>query len=101
MTRGQREWRAYGVLSEPLTVLGVERKFFLLSATLGAALWNAMNSFSTGALVFGVLYGAGFWAWREDKHMVTVVRAAVRYKARYEAARLPEPAPYVVVVGDE
>ena len=95
--RGKREWRAYGVLSEPLTVLGVERRFFLLAAVLGAAIWNAVNSLLAGGLIFGAMYGAGLVAWKRDKHLLVVVRVAVRYAPRYEAAQLPEPAPYVVV----
>ncbi len=44
MTRGQRPWRGHPALSHPLTILGVERRWFLLSATLAVALWNAINS---------------------------------------------------------
>ena len=62
--RGKREWKAYGVLSEPLTVMGVERRFFLLSAVLGAAIWNAVNTLVGGLFVFGVLYVAGLFAWK-------------------------------------
>ena len=54
-----RAWRGYPALSRPLTILGVERRWFLLSATLGLALWNAINSIVTGALIFAVLYGWG------------------------------------------
>ncbi len=50
--------------------LGVERRFFLLAATLGAAIWNAVNSLSAGGLVFGVLYAAGWLAWRHDQNLV-------------------------------
>ncbi len=95
--RGRRQWRGYAVLSQPLTVLGVERRFFLLAATLGAAIWNAVNSLAAGGLVFGVLYAAGWLAWRHDQDLVGVVRAAVRYRDRYDAGLLPERAPSVVV----
>ena len=30
-------WRGYPALSKPLTIMGVERRWFLLSATLGLA----------------------------------------------------------------
>ena len=76
--RGRRQWRGYAILSQPLTVLGVERRFFLLAATLGAAIWNAVNSLAAGGLVFGVLYAAGWLAWRRDQNLVGVIRAAVR-----------------------
>ena len=37
---------------------------------------------AAGGLVFGVLYGAGWLAWRHDQNLVGVVRAAVRYRSR-------------------
>ena len=39
MERG-KTWRGYPALSKPLTIMGVERRWFLLSATLGLALWR-------------------------------------------------------------
>lgn len=101
--RGSRAWPAYAVLSEPLKVLGVERRFFLLAMTFGATLWNALNSLLAGLLVFGVAYAAGWFAWRYDQHLLNVVRLAIRYRNRYDAGLLRERAPYVVLVrsGDE
>ena len=46
---GARAWAAYPALSAPLTMMGVERRWFLLSATLGMAMWNAVNSIMIGA----------------------------------------------------
>ena len=42
--QGARPWAAYPALSAPLTMMGVERRWFLLSATVGMAMWNAINS---------------------------------------------------------
>ena len=39
-----KTWRGYPALSKPLTILGVERRWFLLSATLGLAMWNLTSS---------------------------------------------------------
>ena len=96
--RGSRAWPAYAILSEPLKVLGVERRFFLLAAILGGAIWNAVNSLLAGILVFGVLYVAGWFAWRYDQHLLNVVRVAIRYRNRYDAGLLRDRAPYVVLV---
>ncbi len=95
--RGGRIWHGYGVLSQPLTILGVERRFFLMAAVLGTGLWNAVNSLVAGVTVFGVMYVAGWFAWRYDQHMVVVIRAAVRYRSRYDAGRLLETSPYILV----
>ena len=101
--QGSRAWPAYAILSEPLKVLGVERRFFILSAMLGGAIWNAVNSLLAGLLVFGVTYAAGWFAWRYDQHLLNVVRVAIRYRNRYDAGLLNDRAPYVVLVrsGDE
>ena len=50
----RKAWRGYPALSKPLTIMGVERRWFLLSATLGLAMWNAINSIVTGGLIFEV-----------------------------------------------
>ena len=80
MERG-RIWRGYPTLSKPLTIMGVERRWFLLSATLGMALWNAINSLMAGAFSFGVLYAIGFWAWKQDPNMLEIL-AGVRAVSR-------------------
>ena len=73
MERG-KTWRGYPALSKPLTILGVERRWFLLSATLGLAMWNAINSIVAGIVIFTVLYGAGYWAWKQDPNMIEILR---------------------------
>jgi type IV secretory pathway VirB3-like protein len=98
MRRGSRPWPGYAVLSEPLKVLGVERRFFLLSVILGGAIWNAVNSLMAGGLIFGVFYALGLLAWRHDQNLLNVVRVAIRYKDRYDAGLLRDQSPYVVVV---
>ena len=63
--RGLRRWPGYAALNRPLTVLGVERRLFLLGATLAVAVWNATASLMAGGLVFAGCYGAGWLAGRE------------------------------------
>ena len=86
MERG-RIWRGYPTLSKPLTIMGVERRWFLLSATLGMALWNAINSLMAGAFSFGVLYAIGFWAWKQDPNMLEILRASAQFRARYDPGK--------------
>ena len=64
---------------------------------VGAGLWNAVNSLLAGAAVFALLYGAGWVAWRSDPHLVLVVRAAVRYRGRYDAGLLRDTSPVILV----
>ncbi|MXY99016.1 MAG: hypothetical protein F4Z29_15115 [Gemmatimonadetes bacterium] len=85
--RGLRRWAGYGALNRPLTVLGVERRLFLLGATLAVAVWNATASLVAGGAVFAGSYGAGWLAGRRDPAMLAVLRAAARYPARYDPGK--------------
>ena len=40
-----------------------------------------------GAATFCVLYAVGWWAWRTDPHMLTILRESVRFKTRYDPAK--------------
>ena len=82
-----KAWRGYPALSKPLTIMGVERRWFLLSATFGLAMWNAINSIVTGGLIFGVLYGVGFWTWKQDPNMLEILRASAQFRARYDPGK--------------
>ena len=85
--RGLRRWAGYSALNRPLTILGVERRGFLLSATLALAMWNAMNSLVTGGVVFAVGYVGGWLAGRKDPDMLGVLRAGARYPARFDPGK--------------
>ena len=54
-------------------------------------------SAESGQLHFGVLYAAGWLAWRHDQNLVGVIRAAIRYRGRYDAGLLEDRSPYVVI----
>ena len=86
---GNRSWQACRSLSRPLTILGCERRIFLLSATFGAAAFNALNSFLVGLLLFTIGYVVGWFGTRSDPHMLVVARAAARDKVRYDPAKRP------------
>ncbi|MCY4646298.1 MAG: VirB3 family type IV secretion system protein [Gammaproteobacteria bacterium] len=85
--RGLTRWSGYSALNRPLTVLGVERRLFLLGATLAVAVWNATASLVAGGLVFASCYGAGWLAGRRDPAMLAVLRAAARYPARFDPGK--------------
>ena len=85
--RGLRRWAGYGALNRPLTVLGVERRLFLLGATLALAVWNATASLVAGGMIFAVCYGAGWLAGRKDPAMLAVLRAGAHYPARFDPGK--------------
>ncbi len=85
--RGLGRWAGYAALNRPLTVLGVERRLFLLGATLAVAVWNATASLAAGGLVFAGCYGAGWLVGRKDPAMLAVLRAAARNPARFDPGK--------------
>ena len=90
--QGKRLWPCYATLSRPLTIMGVERTWFILSATLALALWNALNAILTALVVFAGLWGAGYLAWKKDPHMLSILKASTRFKARYDPGKwIAEP----------
>ena len=87
---GTRLWPCYAALSRPLTLMGVERTWFILSATLGMAMWNALNSILTGAAIFILLWIAGWIAWKRDPNMLSILRASTTFRARYDPGKWSE-----------
>ena len=85
--RDLRRWPGYAALNRPLTVLGVERRLFLLGATLALAVWNATASLVGGSVVFAGCYAAGWLAGRRDPAMLAVLRTAARYPARFDPGK--------------
>ena len=90
-----KTWGAYPTLSRPLTIMGVERRWFMLSATLGLAMWNAINSLVTGGMIFVVLYVTGWLAWKKDPNMLSILKVSTRFKTRYDPGKW-ERAPWTL-----
>ena len=95
--RGRKRWSGYAALNRPLTVLGVERRAFLLVATLALAIWNATGSLVAGAVVFAVGWGAGWLAGRRDPDMLSVLRAGAGYPARFDPGKWAERPWHLVI----
>ncbi len=86
---GTRSWQACRSLARPLTVMGCERRVFILAATFGAATFNVLNSFPAGLLLFVTGYAIGWLGTRRDPHMLQVARASASDKPRYDPAKRP------------
>ncbi len=71
-------------------ILGVERRWFLLSATLAVALWNAGDSLLAAIFVLALLLGVGRLAWKKDPNMLSLLREASRFKVRYDPGKWTE-----------
>lgn len=71
-------------------ILGVERRWFLLSATLAVSLWNAGDSLLAAIFVLALLLAAGRLAWKQDPNMLSLLREAARSKVRYDPGKWTE-----------
>lgn len=71
-------------------ILGVERRWFLLSTTLAVSLWNASDSLLAGIFVLAVLCAAGRLAWKKDPNMLNLLREATRSRVRYDPGKWTE-----------
>ena len=97
---GERCWKGCRSLSRPLTVLGCERRVFILSATFGAATFNALNSFLLGLLLFVVGYAVGWFGTQRDPHMLAVAKAGTAARTRYDPGKRPRSMEAVVIAAD-
>ena len=80
-------WNGHPTLSRPLTILGVERRWFMMSATIGLGMWNALGSIVTGGVMFAVLYAAGILAWKKDPAMLQIIAAGQSTRIRYDPGK--------------
>lgn len=71
-------------------ILGVERRWFLLSATLAVSLWNASDSLLAGIVVLALLFAVGRLAWKKDPNMLGLLREATRSRVRYDPGKWTE-----------
>ena len=79
--------------------MGVERTWFILSAILALAFWNALNAILTAAVIFIALWGAGFLVWKRDPHMLSILKASVRFRPRYDGAKWVDE-PWRIILKD-
>ena len=86
-----RRWTASPALSRPLTILGVERTFFVLAASGAAALFQATKTLLPPLVLFALLFLAGRWAMSVDPRLIQIVGQARRYTPRYDPGKPPTP----------
>ncbi|MDD9994722.1 MAG: VirB3 family type IV secretion system protein [Dehalococcoidia bacterium] len=82
-----RTWSGYPALNRPLTLLGVERRWFVLSGAASVALWNTLDSLLVSATVFATLWGAGVLAWKKDPAMLLILKHGARFRAVYDPGK--------------
>jgi hypothetical protein len=77
----------YRSINKPLTVWGVERRLFFLSAIMGAATFNFFGSFLGGLLMFMTLFLLARSATATDPEALRILLNASQFKTRYDPAK--------------
>ena len=77
----------YRSLNRPLTILGVERGLFFLSAIVGGATFNFFGSLAGGLLMFICLFVAARWATVNDPQLLRILLNSARLRAQYDPGK--------------
>jgi type IV secretory pathway VirB3-like protein len=74
----------YRSLNRPLTIWGVERRFFFLALAIGSAAFNFFGSLLAGLVMFAALYAFGRWATGTDPQILRIVLNSSTSRQRYD-----------------
>ena len=84
-------WTASAALSRPMTIMGVERTFLVLSACAAACVFQLTKTLLPPLVLLAVLFLAGRWAMSVDPRLLAVVAQARRCSPRYDPGKPPKP----------
>ncbi len=77
----------YKSVNRLLTICGVERRLFFLSAGVGAATFNFFGRPLGGLAMFGGLYLFGRWATATDPQILRILLNSSKFKQRYDPGK--------------
>ena len=77
----------YRSLNKPLTIWGVERSLFFLSAVMGAVTFNFFGSLLGGLLMFAALFLAARWATAADPQLLRILLNSAKFRSQYDPAK--------------
>lgn len=74
-------------INKPLTIWGVERQLFFLSAVMGAATFNFFGSLAGGLLMFVSLFVSARWGTAKDSQLPRILLNSARFRVQYDPAK--------------
>jgi type IV secretory pathway TrbD component len=74
----------YRSLNKPLTIWGVDRRLFFLSAMTAAGVFNFFGSFVGALLMFAVLYTVARKATKADPQMLRILLMSGHCRMQYD-----------------
>ena len=76
--------RVYRSLNRPLTIWGVERRFFFLALVIGSATFNFFGSLLAGLVMFAALYTFGRCVTVTDPQILRILLNSSGTRGRYD-----------------
>ena len=77
----------YRALDRRLTIWGVERKVFFVTALTGAATFQMTASLLGGLLMFGVLFALARLSTAADPQMIRLLLNSTQWRIRYDPGK--------------
>jgi|SRR5581483_3263369 len=74
-------------INRPLTIWGLDRRFFFLALVIGSATFNFFGSLLAGLIMFVALFAFGYWATGSDPQILRIFLNSAKYRQRYDPAK--------------
>src|SRR5215469_9112849 len=87
MPQARRVNTVHRSISQPLTILGAERKLFFFAMCIGAATFNLLGSLLGGILMFLLLYFIAKWSTDNDPQLLRFLLTSTKLRTHYDPAK--------------
>ena len=87
MPNARRVNPVYRSISQPLTILGAERKLFFFAMCIGAETFNLLGSLLGGLLMFLLLYCVAKWSTEHDPQLLRLLLTSTKVRTYYDSAK--------------
>jgi hypothetical protein len=74
-------------INRPLTIWGLDRRFFFLALVIGSATFNFFGSLLAGVIMFVALYTSGHWATGNDPQILRILLNSAKCRHRYDPGK--------------
>ena len=78
----------YKVINRQLTICGADRRLFFLAVTMGAVIWNGLETILGAFLVTGVSLLAARYITANDPQLPRILINANRFRGEYDPVKL-------------
>ena len=77
----------YPAINKPLTILGAERRLFLMAILVSGATFNFFGSLLGGVVMFVALLIFARWATATDPQILRILLNSSKFKTQFDPAK--------------